>query len=297
MVRPALILILLSFTPLAAAAQDERACIIQDEQDEHAHENETHRSADRALRRRLNAAMLDLEAQSKLRFFNALPWLPPQRGPEIGDAGTETMSGPDLYDRVAAATVMFHTAYKCDKCDDWHGGVTTGFIVHPDGWIVTAAHIVDDLDDDRTCAVMLRDERTLAVTGVWKVDSDLDVAVVKVDGENLPALALAATNPRAGETAYVLSHPQGAFFYLTCGIVSRVMGEDESPGDRLQITAEFATGSSGAPVVNDRGNLIGLVLATRTLYADRDDQRSPQMVMRNCAIVEDIRALLETEDR
>ena len=298
-----ILLITLLFPVLSAGTDDDdRPCLAQDEgQDEHEqHEADVsseRRSADRALRRRLNAAMKDLEAASKLRYFTALPWLPPQRGPALAEPNQRALSGADVYDRVADATVMFHVSYKCGKCDNWHGGVTSGFIIHPDGWIVTAAHIVEDLEDDKACAVMLHDERAFAVTGVWKIDSDHDVAVVKIDGSDLPALPLAPENPRAGETVYVMSHPQGAFYYLTRGVVSRVHGEDESPTRRLQITAEYATGSSGAPVVDERANLIGIVLSTRTLYADREDQRSPQMVIRSCAIVEDLRALLETQKR
>ena len=247
---------------------------------------------DRELRDDLNEKMKVLENAGKLSAFTALPWIPRHAFPELDRQLSTELTGPDLYDAVGDATVMFHTSYKCSHCDEWHGGVATGFIIHPDGWIVTAAHVVADLEDTDFATVMTRSEEVFPLAGIFAIDEDRDVAILKVDAENLTALPLAATNPRPGTPIHVLSHPQGHFFLLTKGIVSRVLGDEAAASERLQVTAEFATGSSGGPVVDQRGNLVGVVSSTITLYADKEEREDPQLVIRNCVAVEEIHDIL-----
>ncbi|MGI9013337.1 MAG: S1 family peptidase [Phycisphaerales bacterium] len=255
--------------------------------------DDDHRRGDPNLREELNRRMTALEQAGALQSFPTLPHVPPDLFPDdLPVASADALSGPDLYERVCSATVMFHTSYQCSKCSKWHGGVATGFVIHPDGWIVTAAHVVNDLKDTDFCAVMLCDEVVYPVTGVYAVDDDRDTAIVKIDAHDLPALPLAHAPSRTGAAVSVVSHPQGHFYLLTQGVIARVMGGEADADERLQITAEFATGSSGAPVVDAHGNVIGMALATRTLYADEEDHDNPQLVIRMCVPVDEIRALL-----
>lgn len=246
---------------------------------------------DQTLREHLNATMLELEAADRLHPFTEVEQLAADALPELAPAGAASLPGRDLVARLRAATVMFHTAYKCGRCENWHGGVATGFIIHPDGWIVTAAHVVDDLPESHVVSAMTIDEKTYPVTGVWATDSKRDIAIVKVEAEGLASLPLASVEPDPGSHVFVMSHPRGHFFVLTDGMVSRVMDGTE-PDERLEITAEFAKGSSGAPVVDDAGNLIGIALSTLTLNADEEEKVDTQMVLRHCAGVTDLRELI-----
>ncbi len=246
---------------------------------------------DAALREHLNRAMLELEAAKRLPPFSEIAALPAEALPDLQVPGTVALDGPELVQRMRAATVMFHTAYKCGRCENWHGGVATGFVIHPDGWVVTAAHVIDDLPEGHVVGVMTDREVALPVTGVWARDDDRDIAIVKVDGENLPTLPLAAVEPVPGSAAHVMSHPRGHFYVLTSGMVSRVK-DGSDPDTRLEITADFARGSSGAPVVDQTGSVIGIALSTVTLNANEEEKTDAQMVLKRCAGVTDLRELI-----
>ena len=252
---------------------------------------ETVRLSDSDRRDLLNQRMIELEQAERLVPMNATADLTPESFPVLPPPNRVPLDPVELHDRIHQATVMIHMGWKCDRCDNWHGGVASGFVIHPDGWIVTAAHVISDIPEDRHGSVMLGDERVFPITGIYMVDTDRDVAIVKVDGTQLPALPLEQGDARPGEPVHVLSHPQGIFYLFTQGVVSRLNTAD--PKQSLQITAEFATGSSGAPVVNRHGNVIGVVLSTRTLYATRDEDRHPQLVLRNCCRVGEIHRMLE----
>jgi len=264
------------------------AAFAQDAEHEHLHAP----SADRAVRDRLNAGMLTLERDGALKPLHGLAWAPrADLPPAIPPCDTE-WSDPDLYERVADATVLLHRGYKCGRCDNWHGGVVTGAIIHPAGWVLTAAHVLDDAEPGQHMAAMTRDGRTFPVVAIGLIDEASDAALVKIDAADLPHLSLAAADPRVGEPIRVISHPQGHFHVLTAGLVSRLLGEDEAPHRRLQITAGFATGSSGAPVVDGCGNIVGIAISTETLYADEEEHDNPQLVLRNCTPVSVIRRAL-----
>lgn len=238
--------------------------------------------------------MLALEREGRLAAFTAVPQIDPTRIPELPQprGANDAPDAATLYRELSAATVMVHTGYKCDRCANWHGGVASGFIVHPDGWIITAAHVLRDLEANRHLSIMLHDESLHPIAGVALIDAEADLAIIRIDAADLPFLPLAAAAPCPGAEVSVLSHPNGHFYVLTRGVVSRLLDSSASPRERLQITAAFAIGSSGAPVVDAAGNVVGLALSTETIYADPEDQKNPQLVIPSCTPAEDIRAAL-----
>jgi len=251
--------------------------------------------ADEALRAQLNEAMLALEREGRLAPFTAVQQIDAALIPDLPEphAADEARDSTDLYQQLAAATVMIHTGYKCDRCANWHGGVASGFIIHPDGWVITAAHALRNLEANRHLSVMLHDRTLHSIAGVALIDDDADIAVIWIEALNLPFLPLAADAPSPGAPVSVLSHPNGHFYVLTRGVVSRLLDNTAQPRQRLQITAPFAIGSSGAPVIDDAGNVVGLALSTETIYADPEHQKNPQLVIPTCTPAEEIRAVIE----
>lgn len=248
---------------------------------------------DRHRRDHLNREMMRLEREGLLRPIGSLPWTPLAQLPPLPHPTAQPRSGPERYRAVCDATVMVHTGYKCDRCANWHGGVATGFVIHPDGWIITAAHVVTGEHREHSGSIMLHDEKVYPIVAVAAIDEARDVAIIRIEARGLSALPLAGSDPEPGEPIAVVGHPQTHFYTLTEGVVSRLLGEGERPSRRLQITAGFATGSSGAPVVDASGNVVGMALSTRTLYADNEKKENPQLVIRLCVSVEDIRAACE----
>jgi Do/DeqQ family serine protease len=145
-------------------------------------------------------------------------------------------------------------------------GTGSGFIVSADGRIVTNAHVVEGAD---TVQVLLKDGRSY--TGrVLGTDSVTDVAVVKIDADNLPTAQLSNSDQvQPGEWAIAIGNPLGLDNTVTAGIVSatsRSSGQAGIPDKRvdfIQTDAAINPGNSGGPLLNERGEVIGMNTAIR----------------------------------
>lgn len=145
-------------------------------------------------------------------------------------------------------------------------GQGSGFIVDNSGIILTNAHVVKGAD---TVTVTLRDGRTF--TGeVRGIDEPTDLAVVKIDGDNLPVAALGTSeNVSVGDWAIAVGNPLGLDNTVTLGIVSTLKRPSSQAGipdkrlDFIQTDAAINPGNSGGPLVNDRGEVIGINTAIR----------------------------------
>jgi serine protease Do len=154
-------------------------------------------------------------------------------------------------------------------------GSGSGVIVDPDGYIVTNAHVVRGAQRLRvelqtpTSGRSILASRSRVVTGqVVGVDAETDLAVVKIDAQNLPALAFGDSDGlSAGQLVIALGSPLGLHNSVSLGIVSAVARqlEPESPMIYVQTDASINPGSSGGPLVDLRGRLVGI----NTLIASR----------------------------
>ena len=133
----------------------------------------------------------------------------------------------------------------------------SGFFVTETGVIATNAHVARD---EGSLITNLPDGQHLEGKVVY-IDEDLDIALVKVSGENFPHLALAAADTvRQGESVFAIGNPAGAMqFSMTKGIVSAVgKFKDAGPGTWIQTDTPINPGNSGGPLVNMRGEVVGL---------------------------------------
>jgi serine protease Do len=136
-------------------------------------------------------------------------------------------------------------------------GAGTGFIISDDGRIVTNAHVVRGADE---VTVTLDDEREF-VAEVVGVDEATDVALLKVDGTDLPSLTFGASEGiQVGENVIAMGNPFGLGNTVTTGIVSAI-GRDLRAGpfdNFIQTDAAINRGNSGGPLVNVAGEVIGM---------------------------------------
>ncbi len=137
------------------------------------------------------------------------------------------------------------------------GASGTGFVVHPEGVIVTCAHVVGDLSD---VTVLIGKKR---MTGrVVVVDHENDLALVKVSQNGLPYLPISTSSPGLGAPAKVFGFPLrdqlGESLKMTSGSVT---GQDkvDNKSTRLQLDASANPGNSGGPVTDNQGRVIGVV--------------------------------------
>jgi serine protease Do len=134
----------------------------------------------------------------------------------------------------------------------------SGFVIDPTGMIVTNAHVVEQAE---WIQVRLPDGRRFGGRIVG-LDNRVDLALIKIEATNLPALPLGDSNRlRVGEFVLALGHPFGLEQSVSFGIVSRKGAPltVAAPGfDFIQTDAAINPGNSGGPLVNMAGHVVGV---------------------------------------
>ncbi|MGM3306836.1 HhoA/HhoB/HtrA family serine endopeptidase [Anabaena sp. WFMT] len=140
-------------------------------------------------------------------------------------------------------------------------GSGSGFIINSSGQILTNSHVVDGADQ---VTVTLKDGRTFDGK-VLGEDPVTDVAVIKIEANNLPTLALGNSNVlQPGEAVIAIGNPLGLNNTVTSGIISATersssaIGASDKRVDYLQTDAAINPGNSGGPLLNIRGEVIGM---------------------------------------
>lgn len=214
----------------------------------------------------------------------------PEGDPGVGEA-------PQILAVARESVVVVSWLYKCAKCTRWHATTASGFVIGSEGVVVTNYHVVDSADN-QALVVMTADQHVYPVQRVLAADRAEDLAILKVDAQGLRPLSIAADPDAApvGSAVTVISHPDSRFYCCTSGIVSRYT-RIRSQGQLVRamaITADYARGSSGAPVLNERGQVVGVVCSTESIYYTKSAQRQNdlQMVYRTCIPVASLAKLV-----
>jgi serine protease Do len=147
----------------------------------------------------------------------------------------------------------------------------SGFVIDAEGYILTNAHVVSGArrvqivlpadNADGTLATALSPKAKLIAAQIVGITTELDLALLKVDGLKLPALPLATyTQVRQGEMVFAFGNPNGLRNSLTHGLVSAVARQvdPDSPQIFVQTDAPINPGNSGGPLVNIRGEVVGV---------------------------------------
>jgi S1-C subfamily serine protease len=131
----------------------------------------------------------------------------------------------------------------------------SGFFIGPEGCFLTNCHV---LAQAARAEVRTADGRCYPVKGVAAVDHawDLVAAMIVCPPEGVPALAITRDLPEVGERVAVVGSPLGLEQTLSDGVVSAL--RRTSAGRYLQISAPVSTGSSGSPVINRQGEVVGV---------------------------------------
>lgn len=141
----------------------------------------------------------------------------------------------------------------------WREGQASGFIISPDGYILTNNHVIDGADE---ISVVLQDGRTFEKIKLIGADDKTDVALLKIENiDNLPCVELGDSDDlEIGEWVIAIGNPFGLTETLTVGVVSalgRKLG-GEGFQDFIQTDAAINPGNSGGPLLNLDGKVVGI---------------------------------------
>lgn len=141
-------------------------------------------------------------------------------------------------------------------------GVGSGFVISDDGYVLTNAHVVEGADE---VTVTLTDRREFKAK-VLGVDRRSDVALLKVDATNLPTLRIGDSNKiRVGEWVIAIGSPFNLDNTVTSGIISAKARDTGEYLPLIQSDVAVNPGNSGGPLINMRGEVIGITSQIATL--------------------------------
>ncbi|MCX6926803.1 MAG: serine protease [Verrucomicrobia bacterium] len=196
---------------------------------------------------------------------------------ELAAASPRALTPEELPKRVEMAVAVIGRLVATRKGVHLND-TATGFFLNESGALVTCWHVVN-WDKLLGLTVMTRDGRVCPVRRVLAVSTNYDLAILQVDGAGFTALPVVSPPPQ-GSPVWVLGHPFPWYYMLTTGIVSGyytlARGHDEVTV--MDITAAFANGSSGAPVINDHGAVVGIAKHRQTLGI----AGTPEMTINGC---------------
>jgi serine protease Do len=173
---------------------------------------------------------------------------PPAAAPAVVvGASSRTLSPAEIAFRALPAIVTMRTEQS----------LGTGFVVRSDGWIATNLHVI--VGGPRVKVTL--PDRELDVVEVLAASPEHDLAVVRVEARGLPVVALGDSDAmRPGDAIVAIGNPLGLENTVSNGLISARRKFDAGV-EVLQISAPIAPGSSGGPIFNDHGEVIGIATA------------------------------------
>ncbi|VTU00772.1 serine protease : Trypsin-like protein serine protease typically periplasmic containing C-terminal PDZ domain OS=Planctomyces limnophilus (strain ATCC 43296 / DSM 3776 / IFAM 1008 / 290) GN=Plim_1010 PE=4 SV=1: Trypsin_2 [Gemmataceae bacterium] len=182
--------------------------------------------------------------------------------------GDKALSPEEVY-KVALPSVFIVGSVFKDKDGEWQDGLyATAWAASADGVLVSNWHVFEDLEPNEVFGVADHKGTVYPVVDFLGGDKAADVAVFKIDARGLTPLPVADEFAAVGSWVGVLSHPGDNFYLYTTGSVTRYSTNKNDDGKRerwMGLTAEFAGGSSGSPVLNKYGAVVGMSALTLTI--------------------------------
>lgn len=184
---------------------------------------------------------------------------------------TETKSSRDVARIARNAHLRAGWYYRCTRCDKMHINMAGAYAIAPDV-VATANHVLEPPETLKDGWLIVADERNevFTTTTVLGTDARADVALVRVIAGGLKPLPLRA-DVELGEPAYCFSDPLKHRGYFSAGIVNRFYstdGKSDIPSQRINVSTDWAQGSSGSAVLDEYGNVIGHVARISTFNSN-----------------------------
>ncbi|MHC4981917.1 MAG: S1 family peptidase [Planctomycetota bacterium] len=215
--------------------------------------------------------------------------------PAVGD---RKLTPAEIYATCRKSVLVLAMVHKCQRCPRHHVSIASAFLITADGAFVTNYHVVANAAGKLAMIAMTDAGDVYPVAEVLAADEDDDVAILRLaaPGVRFSPLALSTEAP-VGSPVGVISHPDRRLYSFTHGVVSRYVRSrvGNSVVTRLCITADYARGSSGGPVIGQTGAAVGHADSTRSIYykVSRGKKENLQMVIKQCVPAASTLALIE----
>jgi hypothetical protein len=183
----------------------------------------------------------------------------------------------EIANKLKSSTLRVGWLYLCMRCDKWHVNSAGGYLINADGVGATCHHILAQGQGTmREGYLFAMDQAGTAypITQVLALDSELDIAVFRLEGASGMTPVPLNEESAPGDAVYLLSDPAGARGYFSAGMINRFYWErtagalrgEHDLGTlagvkqlRLNVSTDWAPGSSGSPIVDRCGNAVGHV--------------------------------------
>jgi len=182
---------------------------------------------------------------SALAADNAVPTTQPAR----------SLDAQKLFAQASPAVVKIQTYNASGRLL----GQGSGFFIDANGTIITNHHVIEDAASAR---VYIPKRPSMPVVKVVGVDEKADLAIIKIDGKNLPFLKLRVALPKIGEKVFAIGSPRGLTNTLSDGLVSGL--RPNSGITEIQTSAPITHGSSGGPLLSSDGAVVGVTTKGRS---------------------------------
>ncbi len=199
-------------------------------------------------------------------------------------ANTERKSPRDIYLMAKKAYLRVGWVYLCKKCDHWHLNLAGGYLISAEGLVATCEHVAKpDAGNMREAYLIAVTDAdvVLPVNEILAANAAKDAAVLKLGKhDGLAKLSPLPLQPHAapGDPVYCFSDPMGHRGYFSAGMVNRFFSDREEneagkPTEvvRLNVSTDWAPGSSGSAILDEFGNAIAHVTQISTLGKPNGD--------------------------
>jgi hypothetical protein len=214
---------------------------------------------------------------------------------------TKRLTGRELWELSRAAHLRVGWYYLSTRTSRWEVTIAAGYALTTDGAVATCFHVVRPPENFKEGYLVAVDENGQAypVTEVLAANAAADACIVRLAAHDLKPLPL-STNVFPGDRCVCYSDPMGERGYFSDGVVSRFLAPRLPDGSvvksvtRLDVTTDWAPGSSGAAVVDEYGNAIGHVAMISSLSRRSSGGRgsgSPLITIHEAVSARDVLAL------
>jgi len=185
------------------------------------------------------------------------------------------LSGREIAERARASYVRMGWYYHCSECGNWHLNMAGGYAIAANT-VVTAYHVLEapaKMKNAEGFLIAIRnDSEVIPVVAIVAADKDTDAAILRLGVSNLAPLAL-SDDERIGDTVFCLSDPRGIRGYFSSGIINRYFSIKPAAGAdarfrRVNVSTDWAPGSSGAAILDECGNVAGHVARISSIFND-----------------------------